>query len=122
MNKKQDGLIEVMAMAIAMGLLFAMLFVRFSAVNERVSGVVYNTTNNSFIGGNTHFSVRASEATYTTEANQSTYCLPGGSPYIELVNRAAEDKRVKIVVITEKYFAIQAPWVCKDNIKVTEVK
>jgi len=103
-------------------IIFAALFVRFQPSNSVVSGIAYNTSNDSFIGGNTHFSVRAGENTPVTEENQSTYCLPPNSPYKELVNRAAQDKRVKIVVTAEKYFAIKAPWVCQPNIKVTEVK
>lgn len=102
--------------------IFAVLFVRFQASNSVVSGIAYNTSNDSFIGGNTHFSVRASENTYVTEENQSSYCLPPDSPYKELVNRAAQNKSVKIVVTADKYFAIKAPWVCYPNIKVTEVK
>lgn len=102
--------------------IFAALFVRFQASNSVVSGIAYNTSNDSLIGGNTHFSVRAGENTPVSEENQSTYCLPGNSPYKDLVNRAAQDKRVKIVVESKKYFAIQAPWVCHDNVIVTEVK
>lgn len=103
-------------------IIFAILFVRFQPSNSVVSGIAYNTSNDSLFGGNTHFSVRAGENTPVTEENQSTYCLPPNSPYKDLVNRAAQDKSVKIVVTAEKYFAIQAPWVCNPNIKVTEVK
>lgn len=103
-------------------IIFAALFVRFQLSNSVVSGIAYNTTNDGFISGNTNFSVRAGENTPVSEENQSTYCLPPNSPYKDLVNRAAQDKRVKIVVTAEKYFAIQAPWVCNPNIKVTEVK
>ena len=103
-------------------LIFSALFVRFQTSNQVVSGIAYNTSNDSFIGGNTHFSVRASENTYVSEENQSSYCLPPNSPYKELVNRAAQDKSVKIVVTAEKYFAIKAPWVCQPNVKVSEVK
>lgn len=102
--------------------IFTILFVRFQLSNSVVSGIAYNTSNDSFIGGNTHFSVRAGENTPVTDENQSTYCLPPNSPYKDLVNRAAQDKRIKIVVTANKYFAIQAPWVCNPNIKVTEVK
>ena len=101
---------------------FSVFFVRFQASNSVVSGIAYNTSNDSFIGGNTHFSVRAGENTPVSEENQSTYCLPPKSPYKDLVNRAAQNKGVKIVVTAEKYFAIKAPWVCQPNIKVTEVK
>jgi hypothetical protein len=68
------------------------------------------------------FSVRAGENTPTDETNRSTFCLPPNSPYKEIVNRAAEDKRVKIKVEAKKFFAIKAPWTCQDNVIVTEVK
>ena len=103
-------------------IIFAALFVRFQLSNSVVSGIAYNTSNDSLIGGNTHFSVRAGENTPVTKENESSFCLPPNSPYKDLVNRAAQDKRVKIVVTAEKYFAIQAPWVCAPNIKVSEVK
>jgi len=111
------GFIIIIALVI-----FALFFVRFQPSNSVVSGIAYNTSNDSLFGGNTHFSVRAGENTPVTEENQSTYCLPPNSPYKDLVNRAAQDKRIKIVVTAEKYFAIQAPWVCNPNVKVTEVK
>lgn len=102
--------------------IFMVLFVRWQASNSVVSGIAYNTSNDSFIGGNTHFSVRAGENTPVSEENQSSYCLPPNSPYKDLVNRAAQDKRIKIVVTAEKYFAVKLPWTCQPNIKVTEVK
>jgi hypothetical protein len=126
LTKSRDGFIEVVGVLIVLlliaGVFFAMFFVRFKLSNETVSGIVYNTTNNRFISDATMFSVRASEATYTTEENRSTYCLPPNSPYKALVNRAAQDKRVKVVVTADKYFAIKAPWTCQPNVKVTEVK
>lgn len=97
-------------------------FISFRLSNATVSGIVYNTTNNRFISDATRFSVRAGENTPVTEENESSYCLPPNSPYKELVNRAAMDKRVKVVVTADKYFAIKAPWVCQPNVKVTEVK
>lgn len=89
---------------------------------QNVSGIVYNTTNNSAISGKTKFSVRAAVDTYVSEENQSSYCLPEGSPYKDLVNRAAADKNIKVQVTTEKGFWWAAPWTCIDNVKVTEVK
>lgn len=104
-------------------LLFFALITGWKSSNERVSGIVYNTSNDSLIGGKTRFSVRASEDTYVSEENQSSYCLPHGSKYIDLVNRAAEDKRIKVVVTESKFFEFpMAPWTCKDNVTVTEVK
>jgi hypothetical protein len=126
MKNNQKGFIEVLGALFIVGLvcilIFAMFFVRFKLSNEVVSGIVYNTTNDRFISGATQFSVRASEATYTTEENRSTYCLPPNSPYKELVNRAAKDKRVKVEVEAKKYFAVKAPWTCQPNVTVREVK
>lgn len=123
-NKRQQGFVGViLTVLIVIAFFFAMLFVRFKTSDEVTSGIAYNTTNNAFISGNTYFSVRANEATVTTTENQSTYCLPGDSPYKELVNRAAADKRVKIQVNANKYFTVvSAPWVCPANVTVTEVK
>lgn len=128
MRKNENGYIygEVVfglfSILFIVGILFAVLFVRFQASNGTASGIAYNVSHNNFISDATTFSVRAGENTPVTEENKSTYCLPHNSPYKDLVTRAAADKRVKIVVTTEKYFAIQAPWVCYPNVKVTEVK
>ena len=103
-------------------LVLSVIFIDFDYSNERVSGIVYNTKNDTLISGNTTFSVRASEDTYVSEENISSYCLPKNSEYIELVNRAAEDKNIKVVVTTKRCFVIKAPWTCIDNVKVTEVK
>lgn len=89
---------------------------------QNVSGIVYNTKNNSIISGNTTFSIRASENTYVSEENKSSYCLPPNSQYKELVNKAARDKRIKVVVATSKYFKLKAPWTCVDNVKVERVR
>ena len=122
-NKRQAGFVGAFLTALlVLAMLFAMFFVRFRTNNEVTSGIAYNTTNDSLIGGNTHFGVRASEQTYTTTENASYYCLPGDSPYKELVNRAAGDKRIKIKVESSKFFAIKAPWTCYPNVVVTEVK
>lgn len=102
--------------------IFALFAVRFNLSNERVSGIVYNTTNDRAISGATCFSVRAGENTYVNQNNTSSYCLPKGSQYIGLVNKAAEDKRVKVVVVAHKYFAVQAPWTVYPNVTVTEGK
>lgn len=128
MRNNQRGYIDSdalfgLSIIVIMGLfLFTALFVRFQLSNSVVSGIAYNTSNNSFIGDNTHFSIRAGENTLVTEENQSTYCLPPNSPYKDLVNRAAQDKRVKLVVTADKFFAIKLPWTCYPNVKVAEVK
>jgi hypothetical protein len=121
--RNEKGYIGGLVVAIlVIGFFLSFFVVRFKLSNEVVSGIAYNTTNDRFISGATQFSVRASEATYTTEQNRSTYCLPPNSPYKELVNRAAKDKRVKIEVEAKKYFVVKAPWACQPNVRVKEVK
>lgn len=122
MKDNQQGSVAAIGVLLVISFVFGLFFVSFKLSNEVVSGIVYNTTNNRFISDATKFSVRASEATYTTEENKSTYCLPPNSPYKELVNRAAEDKRIKVQVEAKKYFAIKAPWTCQGNVTVTEIK
>lgn len=103
-------------------LIFTAVFVRWQSSTDVVSGIVYNTGNDNFISGSTTFSVRAAVDTYVTAENQSSYCVPAGSQYIPLINKAAADKNVKVVVTAHKYFAIQSPWACNPNITVTEEK
>ncbi len=126
MRTNEKGYIEDYAFGIiallVIGFIISLFFVGIKFSNETVSGIVYNTTNDRFISGATQFSVRAGENTPVTEENKSTYCLPPNSQYKELVNRAAQDKRIKVVVTESKYFAIKAPWTCYPNVTVTEVK
>lgn len=92
---------------------------RIEPSEQLVSGVVYNNTNNEWPLGNAGFSVRASTDTYVSEENQSSYCLPPNSPYKDIVNKAAQDKKIKVVVKTEKVFKIVGnPFECVDNVKV----
>ena len=122
LNERGDLAILTVALALLVVavVLFLAIFSRWEVSEDNVSGVVYNTTNNSVVSGNTHFSVRASEDTFVSEENRSTYCLPPDSPYIDLVNRAAADKDIKVVVTSEKGFWLKMPWTCIDNITVTE--
>lgn len=123
MRKNQDGFIGgLVATILTLAFFFALFSISFSGKQEVVSGIVYNTSYNHLLTGNTHFSVRAAVDTYVSEENQSTYCLPPHSPYLPLVKKAAEDKNIKVVVTTDKYFAFQAPWTCAPNVKVTEAK
>lgn len=126
MRDNQKGFIEavgaLLVVALILGFIFSIFFVRFKLSNEVVSGIAYNTTNDRFISGATCFGVRASEATYVNEETKSTYCIPKNSPYKELVNRAAGDKRVKIEVQARKYFTVKAPWTVYPNVTVKEVK
>lgn len=100
------------------------LFTRIEWSEDNVSGIVYSTTNNAAISGNTNFKVRASVDTYINEdkSNESAYCLPPNSQYKELVNKAAADKNIKVNVTTKKGFWFKLPWSCVDNVAVTEVK
>lgn len=126
MRKDQKGFIEavgaLLVAAIVIGLFLSLFTVRFKLSNEVVSGIVYNTTNDRAISGATCFSVRASEATYVNEETKSSYCIPKGSQYKALVNKAAADKRVKVTVEAHKYFTIKAPWSVYPNVTVTEIK
>jgi hypothetical protein len=120
--RSEKGYIGVV-IGVVVFLFFLMLFtISWKGSNEVVSGIAYNTKNDKMLTGNTTFSVRASENTYVSQENQSSYCLPPHSQYKDLVNKAAQDKRIKIVVTAKKYFAFQAPWTCKDNVTVKEVR
>jgi hypothetical protein len=112
------GILALVVLAIPM-----MLFSQWTMSEDNVSGIVYNTSNNSFIAENTQFAVRASVDTYIDpEHNASEYCLPKGSPYIDLVNRAAVDKDIKVQVTTRKGFWWKLPWTCIDNVYVEEIR
>lgn len=113
----------IATLVVLWGLFWALPSLRIEASEQNVSGIVYNVKNDAFISGNTHFSVRAAVDTLVTEENESSYCLPPNSPYIALVNEAAENKDIKVVVKTSKVFRlVSAPWVCVDNVTVTRVK
>lgn len=101
-----------------------LLFTRIEWSEDNVAGIVYSTTNNAAISGNTNFKVRASVDTYINEdkSNESAYCLPPNSQYKELVNKAAADKAIKVNVTTKKGFWVKLPWTCIDNVTVAEVK
>ena len=96
-------------------------FTNWEMSEDNVSGIVYNTTNNGFIAGNTDFDIRAAVDTYVNESNTSSYCLPSGSPYKALVNEAARDKNIKVQVTTTKGFWFKMPWTCIDNVKVEKL-
>lgn len=116
------GGLGLLIVLIIVGGIFLGLFSRIEWSEDNVSGIVYNATNNSAISGNTRFSVRAAVDTYVSEENRSSYCLPPGSPYKDLVNKAASNKNIKVQVTTRKGFWLKAPWTCIDNVVVTEVK
>lgn len=124
--KKQAGYAEdvfiVLIFFAIVGFIGLLIFSRWEWSEDNVSGIVYNTQNNQAISGNTSFSVRASEDTYVSEENKSSYCLPPNSPYKELVNRAAVDKNIKVQVTTTKGFWFKLPWTCINNVIVTEIK
>lgn len=125
-RNNQKGFIEVVGALFVVALIIAVILVpfvvRFKLSNEVVSGIVYNTTNDRFISGATCFSVRADVNTYVSEENRSSYCIPGNSPYKELVNKAAANKSIKVEVDARKYFTVKAPWTVYPNVTVKEVK
>jgi hypothetical protein len=99
--------------------LYLLFSVRLQTSDNVASGIVYNNQNNSIFTGNTYFRVRASENTVVTKENTSKFCLPPNSPYIKLVNEAAKDKNIKVVVTSSKVFTmVLSPWHCVDNVKV----
>lgn len=116
------GLMIMLVIVAVIGVMFLAIFSKWEISSDNVSGIVYNTQNDTLIGGNTTFSIRAGENTPVTEENASNYCVPGNSPYKELVNKAAGDKRIKVQITTKKGFWIKAPWTCVDNVVVTQVK
>lgn len=102
--------------------IYLLFSVRLQTSDNVASGIVYNNQNNSIFIGNTYFSVRASENTVVTGENTSKFCLPPNSPYIKLVNEAAKDKNIKVVVTSNKVFTmVLSPWHCVDNVKVERV-
>lgn len=111
---------EYILAALTVAAPFYLLYsVRLQTSDNVVSGIVYNNQNNSIFGGNTYFRVRASENTVVTKENTSKFCLPPNSPYIKLVNEAAKDKNIKVVVTSSKVFTmVPSPWHCVDNVKV----
>lgn len=125
--KREDGLVEafaatIVAIVVIVVPIWFLVSIKWQTNEELVSGIVYNNTNDAMISGNTSFSIRASENTYVSEENKSSYCLPPNSPYIPLVKQAAADKSIKVTVTASKKFQIMAPWGCMDNIKVTRNK
>ena len=113
----------VLTFTVLWGFFWFLPSIRIAISEQNVSGIAYNVRNNTFISGNTHFSIRASEDTYVSEENRSSYCLPPNSPYIALVNEAAKDKSIKLNIQTEKNFeVVAAPWVCADNVTVKRAK
>lgn len=103
--------------------IYFLLSVRLQTSDNVVSGIVYNNQNNSIFTGNTYFRIRASENTVVTKENISKFCLPPNSPYIKLVNEAAKDKNIKVVVTSSKVFTmVPSPWHCADNVKVERLK
>lgn len=111
-----EYILAALTVAVPIYLLFS---VRLQTSDNVASGIVYNNQNNSIFIGNTYFSVRASENTVVTGENTSKFCLPPNSPYIKLVNEAAKDKNIKVVVTSSKVFTmVPSPWHCVDNVKV----
>ena len=111
-----EYILAALTVAVPLYLLFS---VRLQTSDNVVSGIVYNNQNNSIFTGNTYFRIRASENTVVTKENTSKFCLPPNSPYIKLVNEAAKDKSIKVVVASNKVLTmVLSPWHCVDNVKV----
>lgn len=111
-----EYILAALTVAVPLYLLFS---VRLQTSDNVASGVVYNNQNNSIFTGNTYFRIRASENTVVTGENISRFCLPPNSPYTKLVNEAAKDKNIKVVVTSSKVFTmVPSPWHCVDNVKV----
>jgi cytochrome P450 len=119
--KELLGVIFVFAVLPIM-IILVLLGLRVETLEQNVSGIAYNVTNNNWLSGNSRFSIRASVDTLITEENQSSYCLPPGSPYIALINQSAENKDIKLSVKITKVFTVTSPWGCVDNVTVTRVK
>lgn len=115
-----EYILAALTVAVPIYLLFS---VRLQTSDNVASGIVYNNQNNSIFTGNTYFRIRASENTVVTGENISRFCLPPNSPYIKLVNEAAKDKNIKVVVTSSKVFTmVPSPWHCADNVKVERLK
>lgn len=123
-----SGLLGVFGVLLVLFLIFQGLYtlfkIRWQTSESVVSGIVYNVRNDEFISGNTSFSIRAAVDTVVTEENKSSYCLPSGSPYIELINRASEDKEIKVIVRTSKvpFTIAEGATTCMPNVTVEEIK
>ena len=118
MKEAYYNFVYFIILALALTAIVLTLSIKVQLNNKVVSGVVYNTTNDSFIAGNTTFSVRASEDTYVSKENKSSFCLSPNSPYRDLVNEAAIDKNKKVIVESKKIFKLAKPWTCIDNVTV----
>ena len=119
MSKIRDFLEYILMILMIVVPIYCILSVRLQVSDNVASGIVYNNQNNSIFSGNTYFSIRASENTVVTKENISNFCLPPNSPYIKLVNEAAKDKNIKVVVTSSKVFTmVLSPWHCADNVKV----
>ena len=119
MSKIRNFLKHILITLMIVVPIYCILSVRLQTSETIASGIVYNNQNNSIFGGKTLFSIRASENTVVTKENVSNFCLPPNSPYIKLVNEAARDKNIKVVVTSSKVFMLMSsPWQCVDNVKV----
>lgn len=119
MSKIRNFLKHILITLMIVVPIYCILSVRLQTSETIASGIVYNNQNNSIFTGNTYFSIRASENTVVTKENISKFCLPPNSPYIKLVNEAAKDKNIKVVVTSSKVLTmVPSPWHCVDNVKV----
>ena len=119
MSKIRNFLKHILITLMIVVPIYCILSVRLQTSETIASGIVYNNQNNSIFTGNTYFRIRASENTVVTKENINKFCLPPNSPYIKLVNEAAKDKNIKVVVTSSKVLTmVPSPWHCVDNVKV----
>lgn len=118
-----SGWIAVAAAVICGLWLLSLLFRMDCRTNEEVvSGIVYDASFDEIISGNTNFKIRAAAEMPTDEKTSSTYCLPKGSQYEELIREAAGDKNVKVKVTAHKFFEVKnAIWDCPETIEVERI-
>ncbi len=114
------GIVAVAAVYGAGYGIYSLFRIRWYTSESVASGIVYNVKNDKWISGATSFGIRASVDTVVNENTESTYCLPKGSPYIDLINEAAENKDIKVIVRTSKvsFRFSEGATTCIDNVVV----
>ena len=103
--------------------IYKLCCIRWQASEDAVSGIVYDSTFNDIISGNTFFKIRASAEMAVTKETSRTYCLPPGHEDTEIVRKAASNKAIKVTLTTDKFFGIMDnPWDCPSIVHVKEIE